>query len=131
MNNGNVVHFEDSHSLADSVKRGLELFSDGRHKIVGGAANLAGSLAVLDQIASGEVQANVVMFDGNLGTGNDALAISAHITELGLPVRTIGAGGHSMEDLGVEVDVDLTKRDFTVSRLVEILDSLDDPASAK
>lgn len=130
MDNGRVVHFEDNDQLRDAVEMGLDLYSDGRHQVIGGAANLTGALAVLDQIHAGEVSANVVLTDGNLTPavgGSDARAIRKHIRELGLAVRVIGLSSKTMEACGVEVDADIPKGSFTADKLVSVIDDLAEP----
>ena len=88
---GRVAYFEDNVALADSVIMGLDLFSDSRHQVVAHATNLSGALAILDQVAVGEIKANIVMTDGSL-TGSvgtrDAKTILERVHELRLPVRT-------------------------------------------
>jgi hypothetical protein len=133
MHDGRVVHFEDNQPFVGLIKDSLEVFGDGRHHVVGGAADLAGSLAVLDQISSGELCANIVIFDGNLGRGrfggDDARAIKERMDALGLAVRAISCGGQYAAELGIKVDVDLRKGDFSLRKLVEIIDALDEPVA--
>ncbi len=127
MHNGKIAYFEDSTVLAASTVRGIELFSDDRHQVVAQAANRGGALAVLDQIASGEVDANIVLSDGNLDggvTGGDAIIIINRIKELGLNVRTVLMSSQSAEDIGVTVDAEFLKDDSGPADLVKILDDL-------
>lgn len=135
MRNGQVVHFEDNQPFADLIREGLEKFGGGRHQVVGGAADLAGSLAVLDQIDSGELAANIVMFDGNLSlgslSGSDARVIKERVDALGLAVRAISCGSLYAAELGIEVDVDLRKGDFSPLQLVEAIDALHEPVAAQ
>jgi hypothetical protein len=127
MHNGRIAYFEDHVGLADLTQNLIETFGEGRHQVVARAADLGGALAVLDQIASGEVEANVIMSDGSLsrGTaGSDARTIMGRVEALGLNVKTILMSNQSAEAIGVAVDVDLPKGDATGPKLVEVLDSL-------
>lgn len=113
MKNAKVVHFEDDKGFRTMIKKSLKTFSGERHGVVGEAADLAGSIAVLDQIKFEELDANVVLLDGNLSpgatSGEDARKITEYIKEHEVPVRVIGLGGKAMAEAGVEVDIDLTK----------------------
>ena len=113
MQNGKVVHFEDDKGFRAMIKKSLKTFSLERHGVVGEAADLAGSIAVLDQIKSGELDANVVLLDGNLSlgvaSGEDARTIADYIKQNEVPVRVVGLGGQAMSDAGVEVDIDVAK----------------------
>ncbi len=135
MDHARVVHFEDDDNLAATYAVSLELFSDDRHAIVGRAADLAGSLAMLDEIADDTLKANVVLLDGNLApgdeSGSDARAVRDRIAELALPVRVVGNSSHPMEEIGVEVDADLPKYGGTVDKLIDTLDELPDPDSTQ
>lgn len=139
MDKGRVVHFEDNDGLRETIARSISMFSDERHQVIGGAANLTGALALLDEIHTGAVNANVVLLDGNLTPavgGSDARKIRQRIRELDLPVRVIGASGETMEANGVEVDIDLGPKmigfrpSLTGSKIVEAIDSLEDPQTS-
>jgi DNA-binding NarL/FixJ family response regulator len=129
MNEGKILHFEDDASFRGSVAASLETFTD--HLVVGEAADLPTALSVLDSVHRGELEANVVLLDGNLNGGvggRDARAIANHIRELDLPLRIIGLSSEKMADIGVEVDVDLTKGDdYSSDKLEKVLDELGEP----
>ena len=129
MNNGRIAYFEDNLILAASIQDTVDIYSDGRHQVVVHAADLSGSLAVLDQIAAGEIDANIVLSDGNLSNsvgGHDARVIMERVRELGLGVRTVLLSSQTSEDTGVSVDVAILKADMNGDKLVEILDGLAD-----
>lgn len=125
MESGKIVHFEDSVTFAETIGEGIGIFSDGRHEVVAQAANLSGSLAVLDQIASGELEANVVLTDGNLSPavgGADAVVIIGRVKELGLNVRTILMSSQSAGEIGIEVDAEVPKSGSVLPAIVDAID---------
>lgn len=129
MQDGKIVYFEDSEILAETTKAGIDLFGRGRHRIIAHAADLVGALSVLDQVASGEIDANIVLTDGTLSPGvggRDAREIIERVGELGLNVRTVLMSSQSAEEIGVKVDVAIDKgsADARSTGLVSILDSL-------
>jgi len=127
MNNGRIAYFEDNLSLAASMQDIVDIYSDGRHEVVVHAVDLSGALAVLDQMAAGEIDANVVLSDGNLSDsvgGRDARAIMERVQELGLGVRTVLLSSQSAEEIGVVVDAELLKDEFTGALLAGLLDNL-------
>lgn len=127
MHEGKVVHFEDDESWRGIVSRQL---SDSEHELVAQAATLAEALEILEKIQSGEIDANVVITDGNLSdvsTAHDATVITDRIRELGLAVRTIGLSGSPMEDFGIEVDADLSKSGLRYGDITRVVDELPEP----
>ncbi|MBW3569094.1 hypothetical protein KY385_03105 [Candidatus Parcubacteria bacterium] len=133
MNNGRAVHFEDHETFRRMTKRCLKLSSDKRHEVVGEAADLAGAFAVLHEIETGNLKANVVILDGNLTsgttTGEDARKITQYINDRNIPVRVVGMGGRAMKEVGVEVDVDITKEGLekNYEALADALNNLEEP----
>lgn len=109
-----IVHFEDDADWQEIVREAVEASS---HELVAQADTLTGSLAVLDQMQSGEIDADVVILGGNLSdrgffvkaAGEDPAEIMRAITEKGLRVITVGLAGLAMEEYGIEVDIDITK----------------------
>lgn len=129
MHEGRVVHFEDSETFRESVADHLEI-QDSAHQIVGEAGDLPSALAALERISRGELEANVILLDGNLTSatnGSDARTITGRIGELGLAVRVVGLSSDAMEKYGVQVDADITKKSFTGALLKEVLDELSEP----
>lgn len=129
MQEGRIVHFEDNANLRASLEATVNLFG-GPHKVVGEASDLPTALGVLDDIASGKLDANVVLLDGNLSkatSGSDAREITTRISDLKLPVRVLGLSSDAMEKYGVQVDVDITKDRLTHGLLMQVLDELPEP----
>jgi Mg-chelatase subunit ChlD len=79
---------------------------------------------------TGEVQANVVITDGNLGSSigsGDARQITERIKTMGLPVRVVGLASDPMSEFGITVDVELTKHKLKPGQLNRIIDDLPEP----
>ena len=127
MHNGRVAYFEDNESLARSIIMSIDLFSDGRHKVVAHAADLGGALSVLDQVASGKIDVDIILSDGNLSPGSgghDVRTIMERVTELGLDVKTVLMSSQSAKEIGVTVDAALDKGNITPFIIVDTFDSL-------
>ncbi len=127
MHEGKVVHFEDDESWQGIVRRQLDGSS---HQLMAGAATLPDALVVLDQVNTGDLDANVVVLDGNLSetaSYDDARAIRERIRELGLPVRVIGFSSSDLTSKGVEVDATLLKTAYEYGSIVTVIDELPEP----
>ncbi len=116
MNGKRIVHFEDDAEWLEIVSEAVE---ESPHQLVAQADTLRGSLTVLDQIQAGLIEADVVILGGNLrdrrsfmesAAGDDPATIMEGIKERGLKVTTVGLAGLAMEEYGVEVDIDVTKK---------------------
>lgn len=133
MKEGRIVYFEDHPIYRESVIDTIGMFAR-PHQIVGDAGDLAGAFGILDDMASGKLHANVILMDGNLSksdtSGNDVREITDRIKQLGLAVRLVGLSSDPMEKYGVEVDIDITKKEFTVDLIKQILDELPEPEVA-
>lgn len=127
MHEGKVIHFEDDGTWRGVIQRQL---ADSEHELVGNAATLPDALEVLEQMQRGELDANVVVLDGNLSdvsTNHDAKTIRRRIRELGLPVRVIGFSSGDLADSGVEVDATMQKGDYSYGEIIRVIDELEEP----
>lgn len=127
MHEGRVVHFEDNDDWRRFVRRHLD---GSEHQLVGEAATLPDALGVLEQMQRGEIDANVVVLDGNLSevtTYQDAKTIRERIRELELPVRVIGMSGGSLGNAGIEVDATILKGSYSYGEIVKVIDKLPKP----
>lgn len=131
MHEGRIVHFEDDDDWQGVVRRQLEGSS---HQFVGGAATLPYALRMLEQMKKGEVDANIVVLDGNLSESvshNDARAIRERIRKLGLPVRVIGFSSNDLTREGIEVDATVIKTTYKYGSMVQVIDELPEPEIAE
>jgi len=114
MENAPVGIIEDNAAIRHATKRFLELTSS--HRVISEASTLQEGLAMVDAIARGELDCQVLVLDGNLDStqvdGSDARAIVERVRAHELGVKIIGFSGYSMQRLGVEVDIDLGKDNY-------------------
>jgi CheY-like chemotaxis protein len=117
-----IVIIEDSEQIRSLAKRAL--IARG-HLITGEAATLRDGLALLDSIASGDLEADAILLDGNLTpndrSGNDARLLVERIIKTGITSKIIGFSGSEMSDYGVEVDVDPGKDMASMLNAIENL----------
>lgn len=123
MENARIVIFEDNASIRNILTTVMDMSS---HSIVAEAATAADALAVVDRMAAGELEADVVVLDGNLDKDStkceNAKQIAAAMREAGLTAKIIGFSSYELKDFGIAVDVDLTKQH--AMRLGKVIDSL-------
>ncbi len=126
MHDGRVVHFEDDPLVREIVADHLAHSED--HSLVGAAATLPDALEMLERIADGELDANVVVVDGSLSgvsDARDARIITKKIRKLELPLRVIGFSAEDLVRRGLHLDAFVLKGlPFDLAR---IIDELPDP----
>jgi CheY-like chemotaxis protein len=125
MDRARIVLFEDLSHQRDMVH---EVFEGTGHDIVAVGTTLDESLAIVEDLAAGTVEADVVILDGNLtkGTvpnGDDAREIKAAIDRHNLPVRLIGfsAVRDMQSHYGITLDADSGKNPHALPGLVDML----------
>ncbi len=109
-----IVHFEDDAEWRELVREAVE---ESPHELIAQADSLPSSLTILNQMQSGEIEADTVILGGNLSergwlakaAGEDPKIIMEAIAQKGLRVTTIGMAGLAMTEYGVEVDIDVPK----------------------
>lgn len=110
MDGARVVVIEDRERNRIEAKKSLE--TNG-HSVVGEAATLIEALSLVDTIGTGELEADVILLDGNLepdsDLGGDARTIASRIKENGITSRIIGFSSLPMRHYSVEVDADSGK----------------------
>ena len=98
---------------------------DAGHEIVVEATNLGEALAVVDGIADGIHEVDVVLLDGNLqpetDTYDDARAVAERIKERGVSAVVIGFSLGSLNEKGIPVHADTYK---SHKKLLEIIRAL-------
>ena len=113
MEGARVVVFEDNDRLREHACLELE---NHEHQVTAYAKTLRQALAVVEDIADGEIQADVVLLDGNLGGENrdcyDARQICQRMQERGVAAKVIGFSAGDMRMHGVDVDFDSQKNIF-------------------
>jgi hypothetical protein len=144
-----IVVFEDNRDFLGIIDTVLQ-----QHEIVAIGETYAEAITILGRLACGEVEADVIVLDGNLrGNGpttlfaqrpivpgsvenvisgslyeqpmRDAKAIVDIIDHYGMMVKIIGLSAETMLDKGVEVDTDLTKDGIV--HLADVVDALVPP----
>src|ERR1044072_8583260 len=112
MEAGRVVIFEDDRFFSERAARIIQ--ADSTHTVVATADTLDGALEVVVQMATGELERDAVVLDGNLTPdatdGFDARAIAQAIRSAALSVKLVGFSLGRMSTYGVDVDVDLGKQ---------------------
>jgi hypothetical protein len=137
MHGGRVLLVEPNPFRGDIFDNGIRLFGRGEHRVTERAADLAGALAVLDRVADGVVDANLVVFPVGLPTepaetGETADAseiIAQRIEELGLAMRMVGTDESRLSaewQPAAAAAVDVTLQYPTAPRLVRAFDALAD-----
>ncbi len=108
-----MAHFEDREDVRKVI--GIHLESMG-HSVVAVATNLREALETIDQIASGGIEVDAIILDGNLKQGandnQDARDIVAYAKSKGVTVPIIGFASESLTKRGIAVDHDPTKQDI-------------------
>jgi len=125
MNEGRILHCDPS----ESWRRGLAFYLEGSpHQVVQGAGSLEESLEAIESIASGELDANLIVMSVTVGAGR----ILHRIRELDLPVKTMVVSGYDNATKSHELDVntEVTKRDIATEgrdALIDAIDALPEP----
>jgi hypothetical protein len=127
MEKAKIIHIEDDPFFSNIVRMSLEL-DDSGHMVVERAFTMEEATKSLYSKARNESVFNVVLLDGNLShdshNGSDAMKIINIIKELKLDVITIGCSGIILWDNFIEVDYEINKTDFTVDKLVKLIDEI-------
>lgn len=107
MDGAKVAVIEDGDMMRSIVREQLE--SSG-HKVVAEADSLERAFEVVGAIATGDIEADVIILDGNLrprtDNGEDARRVAEMIRERGVTSKIIGFSLNPMATYGVEVDAD-------------------------
>lgn len=127
MENARVAIVEDMEKIRQMVR--LSLIGDG-HNVVAEATNLEEAFSLVDKLAQGEIEADVVLLDGNLGDKteekeykphDDARQILARIREAGIASTVIGFSADYLREAGIDVDADTAK---SIEAVIETIDAL-------
>jgi hypothetical protein len=124
MEKANVVLIEDGHDHRELVQRHIDV-SD--HEITREATTFEEGMAVIDEIANGEVPCDVVILDGNLDPSlpkdyRHARALLGKMRELQLNVKIIGFASYKLSKFDIDVDADLDKTE--AAQLIPTIDNL-------
>lgn len=122
MHNAKVVVIEDQDAWRQMAKDYLEACG---HTVVAEAISLNEAFGLVDKIADNEVEADVILLDGNLTQdsidGKHAQQIAARIKERGVTSKVIGFATMYMDYYKVKVDADSLKRMNSVAQAIEEL----------
>lgn len=134
MHKGRIALFETDLALVEDRARAIRMFSENEHRVVTRATDIEEASHELDQIARGEVKANVIVFDAgllpNVNATRYAKKINKKIGELGTRVRTIGIFSESPTEVNVQVDAFLVKGS-PVIKILQVIDNLPEPETKK
>lgn len=110
---------EDAYFAREAVRRKL---ADTSHMLVREAATLQDAVTAIDDIAGDELDCDVVLLDGDLDMrtpgarhpypGYAASMVVSRIREHGLGLKVVGFSANSLTELGIRVDIDLTKQNI-------------------
>lgn len=110
MEGARVAVIEDDAFFRDITRRILERFG---HFVVAEATNLSQAFDLIDEIAQGNQEVDVILLDGNLhegaSDGEDARQVALMIKETNVAAKVFGFSLRPMSDYGIEVDVDTNK----------------------
>lgn len=122
MDGARIALIEDVES--NRLVAGMHLEGAG-HEIVVEATTLDEALAVIDGIADGTHEVDVILLDGNLrpntDTYEDARAVAERIAEKGVSAVVIGFSRGSLKQKGVDVYADTYKGHKTVLEIIRSL----------
>jgi CheY-like chemotaxis protein len=121
MEGARVVVIEDREPMRRVVARNLHHYG---HSVVGEAATFQEALDIVDRIASGELEADVIVLDGNLSPdlndGREARMIYDRLKQQSVLAKIIGFSMMPMKTYGIAVDADSQKEP---DRLIEAIES--------
>jgi len=108
--NARVIIVEDE---PDWQELAADFITDAGHSVVGSALNIDAARLLIHAIAKGEIEADVVVLDGNLtrrSDGTEAHIVCETIQQTGALLKVVGFSGSPMSDYDLTVDADVTKR---------------------
>lgn len=119
MEGARVALIEDREQMRRMMRLLLE---DNGHEVVAEASDLDEALALVDDMADGVVEADVVLLDGNLqpatDTGEDARRVSERLQNRGVTTAVLGFSLSSMERYGIQVTADPGKDPTAVMQAI-------------
>lgn len=111
MEGARTVVIEDLEIMREVARVNLEACG---HSVVAEAASLSAAYNVVSQLASGDIEADVILLDGNLrentDTYQDARDIFDFIKEQGIDLPVLGFSLGSLIKHGIPVTRDVGKR---------------------
>jgi len=122
MESARVIIIEDDELFREMTIENLRAIG---HQVVGQASTRKEALDLIDSMGRCEVEADVVLLDGNLvpdtDTYEDARIISARLKENGVTSKVLGFSLGTLSSHGIDVDADVGKLWDNVSRGIEAL----------
>lgn len=122
MEGARVAVIEDREQLRQMMCMLLEHHG---HEVVAEAGTLEEALSLVDAMAEGFVEVDVVLLDGNLQPaaelGDDARQVSERIRERSVGAAILGFSAGSMAQYGVEVTADPGKDPIAVVEAIAAL----------
>lgn len=127
MEKAKIYHIEDDAFFSNVIRMSLDIGGNG-HTLIGNAGTIDEALSALEDRSKNLLDFDLLLLDGNLSresrSGADAKKIIQYIKELNLNLIIIGCSGDNLKDNFVEVDYELNKTDFTVDKLVKLIDEI-------
>jgi CheY-like chemotaxis protein len=106
MENARVVVIEDNPIPRRIVRAALE--TNG-HQIVAEAASMEQAMEVIGRLAINELEADVILLDGNLDSNkvdySDARQIMAELKQANIGAAVLGFSGELLKDINPPIDV--------------------------
>lgn len=121
MDGARVAIIEDDEVFRNMTKRNLEATG---HQVVAEASTRQEALSLVEQMAAGEVEADVILLDGNLtetDTYEDARVIAEQLKNAGVTSVVLGFSLGSLLEHDIEVSADVGKRWGRVAAAIEAI----------
>jgi CheY-like chemotaxis protein len=121
MENARIAIIDDHKSNRTLAKFSLEARG---HTVVAEASSRQEAFDLVDQMAKGNVVADVILLDGNLGhtdTYEDAMVIAERLRETGVTSKVLGFSVGSLGEHGIQVDADTFKSPRTAAEIIKEL----------
>lgn len=122
MEEARVVVIEDDEMHRELARQYL---AKRKHSVVAEASTVPEAFVLVDRIAASEIEADVILLDGNLTPeaydGEDARRIAERMSEARVTAKIIGFSLGSMEEYGVEVHADTFKDMHAVIQAIDEL----------